>query len=288
MKVLVTGATGMIGQHLIRRLVEHPDITQIVGVSRNAEKPYDGQQQEKYNLYESHIELKRWTDRLLADFKPDVIYHLAGVSTAYSNPEEIWRSNVDTTFNLLSSLKQSKDTIFINMSSIVVQNFPLSLYGASKLASEALVNSYTQIGKINGINLRPCAVVGKGLTHGLLKDILIKLNEEKDYIELLGDCPGSRKPYLYIEDLLNIMMNWVDYKNLYVDNFISISPGDTLTVEQVAFAVMDVLNYYKPIKWLGNNSNWVGDQKTIFPVGTRNIYGSKLAVMQAVKDIIND
>ena len=135
---------------------------------------------------------------------------------------------------------------------------PISVYGATKRASESILDSYVEAGKIKSVYARMCATVGKGLTHGVVFDFIRKLYSLNSNLEALGDEPGSFKPYCHIRDVVNALVLLAKSETSGAYNIV---PDDYINISQVASAVMKGLGIHKPVKFLGSKSNWKGDNK---------------------------
>ena len=131
----------------------------------------------------------------------------------------------------------------------------------TKRASESIIESYTSSGKIDGVSARLCATVGSGLTHGIIKDFIRKIKSDNPNLEALGSYPGSTKPFCHIDDVIEalILLGTQDAKG----KVFNVVPDDSITVEEVAEAAMSALEIQKPIKWLGEEANWKGDNRII-------------------------
>jgi len=76
---------------------------------------------------------------------------------------------------------------------------PISLYGASKLASEGLITAFCHLFGMQAWIYRFANVVGARATHGVIFDFINKLRRNTKELEILGD--GSQeKPYLHVDD----------------------------------------------------------------------------------------
>ncbi len=102
---------------------------------------------------------------------------------------------------------------------------PVSSYGASKLASEAILHAYEQYG-IDITIFRPANVVGPDQTHGVGFDFIRKLRDDPTRLEILGDGKQT-KQYLDVADLLNAM-------ELPITGTYNIAPNGRLTVYEIA------------------------------------------------------
>jgi UDP-glucose 4-epimerase len=136
------------------------------------------------------------------------------VRTGYDNPKNSFEQNIVNTFNLLQRIKHSKvkKIVFASSSSvygdakILPTNeeygplCPISHYGASKLACEAIVSSFCYNYDIDGIILRPANVIGSRGRHGLIWDLVHKLKNDKNRLEVLGDGKQT-KSFIHISDM---------------------------------------------------------------------------------------
>ena len=286
MKVLLTGASGFIGRKLTERLTYERDKFDLICMGRRPVinfKDYLGEPIKYYacDLGESNIESPDYYifDKVCSEHKPDVIFHLAGYPT--SKLDEINRHKVvmDNIVGTQKVIHYAPEGCRIVLASSVVvygdwfeeffetgkyyeddKTVPTSVYGASKVACESLLNIYHNMDRVSGVSLRLCATVGDGVTHGVLKDFIRKLNEDEKSLQVLGDQPGSVKPFCHISDVVNAFVFAATSDMSGVYNVVS---DDTASVEEIAHAVMDVCNIHKPIEWLGEKANWKGDNKLV-------------------------
>ncbi len=294
MKILLTGATGLLGSHIKEALLEGRLYTKIVGISRKARHLYeDHPDKEKVNhtdceneYIECYGNLEHDCTRLITQYKPEVIIHCAGVATPSFSAKSLLAGNVQTTFNLLEA---SKDlgVQFVYASSIVLENLPFNQYCASKASAEAFIRSYTECYNMKAIVIRPCAIVGKNTSHGLLHDVVRKLQSSDKELTLRGNYPGSVKPFLYAPQLAQVIVNLT--KDVTDKHFrVTICPNDSLSVATVAHAVMHELNLYKPIQW-DETTQYKDDQKYVYGVcGIDGIMPSLEAIKLATRDILEE
>jgi UDP-glucose 4-epimerase len=242
MKILVTGSSGFIGKHLIQ-------------VIPNCITP------DRNNIIESIIENR-----------PDVIFHLAANPLIKTNDiNSLYDSNVGITHKILEHCPKDCHIIFsssaavygdLGLNSIADESsptIPTSLYGETKLISERLINMYSLSGKVRATILRLVANVGPNPTHGVIKDLLFKY-KNNDKLELLGDYPGSYKPYMHVKDTVRAMA-YVMYNNLY--GVYNLSTTQILSVKDIANLIEDYFKLNKEQVWLGKSSNWKGDNPIV-------------------------
>ena len=82
---------------------------------------------------------------------------------------------------------------------------PISTYGASKLACEALICSYTHMFDLHGVGFRFANVVGPRQTHGVAYDFIRRLLHDPTRLEILGDGPQS-KSYIHVDDVVDALL----------------------------------------------------------------------------------
>lgn len=303
MKILLTGVSGFLGRNVRDILLKRPEIKLLAGVSRQGDywsypiKDDDTLQEE---CFYADLTQSYQVAQLLNDNKYNVIFHLAACASVAKSGPEITSLNVLSTHNLLHHCKPGTKFVFASTVLVDPQSEglyrPSSAYAASKIACEQLINVYHKQGKIDGIILRYTANVGKYATHGLFKDLIHKMKSDSPYLELFGKSPGSLKPFSYAGDTAKAtvfagldLTTYCKPPKIY-----NISPLDCLTVEQVANIVMDEIKIRKEIKWLGDDSGWIGDDKYISPRYNNLVFNgfepkchtSEQAIKEAIKEFV--
>lgn len=282
MTVLVTGSTGFLGKHLVSKLFSEYEFEDIVTVSRN-----------RLSLHVANNENKKHTHylcdlgnpdpndnlfkRICDKHKPETIFHLAStpvVKVDESNVHQIILNNIVSTQKVVHHAPQ--DCRVVLASTVIVygdwwvgehdkcveslDTRPTSAYGITKRASESFIESYTNMGRIDGVSARLCATVGEGVTHGVMKDFIRKLKSDNPNLEALGSAPGSNKPYCHVDDTLSALVLLAKSGG---NTEYNVAPDDSVSIEDMAYAVMEGCGITKPIKWLGETANWKGDNRVI-------------------------
>ena len=269
MRVLITG-NGFLGKSLLSYLLKNTK-DDIYTISRSASDYY---QHISCDLLDVAV-----LNKTLDVIRPEVVYHTAGIALNKpddDNPSFILRNNIEGTNNLLNGLKDCPRFVFA--SSVTVYGVfcctyppnwmsytrPISLYATSKLACENLVRTYESQKRIDGTSIRIPALVGLNATHGLLKDIIAKVESDSPTLDLIGNEPGSVKPFQHVDEIAKIFYNVGSYKPGYEDIGLTCVVGnkDSITVKTVAELVMKQLGKNKEIKWSG--SLWSGDNPEIY------------------------
>lgn len=291
MRILITGGNGFLGRNLHSYLSKKYDDIILFN-------PRDNQYFYNDITNEKNVEL-------MMSFKPDVVYHLAAIPNSKPSDKDqnrILDVNIKGTHNILRYMQPGSKMVFA--SSIVVygdkttqQNEQedhrdsTSVYAATKVACEELIKAYSVLNDIDYTICRLGAMVGPHLTHGLIKIILEKLKTDNGYIELLGDKPGSIKPYTYVKDVVNKMIEIPLNKMIQHNKVLNICNNDPISVEDVANIIMSYTGINKKIRWMGDEANWKGDNKHLHADNSFCLQLSKTGFLNselAIKEALND
>ena len=173
MRVLITGITGLVGGHLAERLVAEGG-HDIAGSSRRGVWPDDLrhlESQTRLLTADLHDET-RWVE-VLADVRPDWIFHLAGYAKtgqSFREPDVCWRDNLDGTRVLYRAIEKSgqKPRILFASTGLVYGDpdpgrtdldesaalKPASPYAASKAAADLLGYQVTRSPGLDVVRIR--------------------------------------------------------------------------------------------------------------------------------------
>jgi UDP-glucose 4-epimerase len=117
---------------------------------------------------------------------------------------------------------------------------PISTYGASKLAGEALLSAYCYMFGLQGTVFRFANVVGPRQTHGITYDLVTKLRKESHRLVVLGDGSQS-KSYLHVEDVVSGVLSLSDSQSSSFDVFNLANDGN-ITVREIVEIVLEEMN----------------------------------------------
>lgn len=208
MKILVTGAKGFIGKNLIAEL-------------RNRK-------------YDNIFEYDRDTDSSLLDEyckEADFVFHLAGVNRP-KEQSEFMEGNFGFTSDLLGSLKKHNNTCPVMISSSIQAELD-NPYGESKKAGEDLLISYGEETGAKVLIYRFPNVFGKWcrpnynsavatFCHNVAHDLPIKVNN-----------PSVEMNLVYIDDVVNELINTLVGKENKVDSFYEVPIVHTITLGEI-------------------------------------------------------
>jgi UDP-glucose 4-epimerase len=137
---------------------------------------------------------------------------------------------------------------------------PISTYGASKLAGEALIASYSFMFGLSGCAFRFGNVVGPRQTHGVGFDFARRLLDDPTQLRILGDGSQS-KSYVHISDIIAaVMLAHTQTKAQY--QVYNVATGDTITVREIAGLAVDCVGLTPGavrFEYAGGDRGWKGD-----------------------------
>lgn len=315
-KVLVTGGAGFIGSHLVDRLVvlgyrvrvvDNFSTGRLENVARWVGHP-------RFQLLDG--DLRDPSVALEATKDVDIIFHLAAdpeVSAGFENPLEIYENNVVVTRNLLEAVRRRnvKQVIFASSSTVygeakripTPEDYaplqPISIYGASKLACEALVSGYAHTFKIKALVLRLANVVGSRSSRGVVRDFVMKLTRNPKRLQILGDGT-QRKSYLHVDDCVKAMLHlsevFGEEGELY--DVYNVGNEDWISVQEVADIVTQEMGLegveYEFTGGVDGGRGWPGDVKMMLldirkakGKGWRPTMNSRESVRRAVRELLS-
>jgi UDP-glucose 4-epimerase len=313
MTILVTGGAGFIGSHLVDHFMERGEkvcvLDDLSAGSLSNLEGWIGTQGLKF--IEGDL-LKRTSIEASLE-GCDVVYHLAAnpeVRSWKARPEDHFRYNVEATFNLLEAVREQGDVetlVFTSTSTVYGEANvlptpetyaplkPISNYGASKLAAEALICSYASMYGFRCVIYRMANVVGPRSNHGVVYDFVEKLSRNPRELEVLGDGSQS-KSYLFVNDCVDGMVFGVEGTDEQVEilNIGSEDRVDVLTIARIVVEEMGLEDV--EIRLTGGvdgGRGWKGDVKLmqldvsrLKSLGWRPNWGSAEAVRLTARSLI--
>jgi UDP-glucose 4-epimerase len=137
---------------------------------------------------------------------------------------------------------------------------PISTYGASKLACEALICAYCHMFGLTACAFRFANVVGPRQTHGVGYDFVRRLKHDPSQLRILGDGSQS-KSYIHVDDILEAVFIAHERSTARYDVF-NVATDDYITVKEIAGLAMQVSGL-KPgqtrYDFTGGDRGWKGD-----------------------------
>ena len=271
-KVLVTGGAGFIGSSLVDKLMLLDYRVKVIDNLSSGRK-----ENINYHLNRDSFEFIE-ADLLKEDISQyfegvDEVWHLAAnpnVKSGLSNTKDMIDQNILVTYNVLEAMRKNNvKKINFTSSSVVYgesktiptpENYsplmPISLYGASKLASEALISAYSSSFGIKGTIFRLANVVGPRSDHGVIHDFIMKLGENKNTLKILGDG-NQKKSYIYVDDCVEAMVLASNSKDDV--GVFNVGSDDYIDVKEIAEAVSKAMGLQPVLEFGSEDRGWKGD-----------------------------
>jgi UDP-glucose 4-epimerase len=202
------------------------------------------------------------------------VFHLAANADVRGGQRDTaidLQQNVMGTYLVLEAMRAVGASAIVFTSSATVygepevfptpENYPglqTSLYGASKLAAEAIVQAYGEYFGIRSHAFRFVSWVGERYSHGVVYDFMNKLRADPTRLEILGDG-NQKKSYLDVSDGIHGMFlaleQMVDLKNV-----INLGHEEYMNVTELARIVCDEMGLDKvTFHYTGGVRGWPGD-----------------------------
>lgn len=137
---------------------------------------------------------------------------------------------------------------------------PISTYGASKLAGEALICAYCHLFEMRACAFRFGNVVGPRQTHGVGYDFVRRLLETPDRLPIMGDGT-QRKSYVHVHDVVDaVLLAGARTRERF--RAYNVATGDTITVREIAELAMECVGLAPgrtELAFGGGDRGWKGD-----------------------------
>lgn len=276
--VFITGGAGFVGSVFVRRLLALNTIGTVTIFDRNAEN----NEISRVKIHDERL-VKIVGDLKDADLLcrsmtgSDTVFHLASnadIAAASKNPSIDFVEGTALTQNTLEAARICGVKTFVYSSGSGVYGDcgktelkedagpfkPISTYGASKLAGEALLCAYCHMFEMRGLAFRFANIVGGAQTHGVTKDFVEKLKNNANELMILGDGLQS-KSYLDVDDAFDAVWLACSQANEKFEIY-NVASTDQITVKEIAaIAIEQVLGKNAPVelKFTGGERGWKGD-----------------------------
>jgi len=209
----------------------------------------------------------------------EFVFHLAAnadVRLGTEHPHKDLEQNTIATFNVLEAMRANniRRIAFSSTGSIYGEAqviptpedapFPVqtSLYGASKLAGEGLIQAYCEGYGFQGYIFRFVSILGERYSHGHVFDFYKKLLQNPDELHILGNG-HQRKSYLYIQDCINAIL-FVITKAQEKVNIYNLGTDEYCEVNDSVGWICEHLQLHPHRTYSGGERSWTEDNPFIF------------------------
>jgi len=278
-RYFIVGGAGFIGGHFVDRLLADARPAKVT-IYDNFSSGRDWHfaqhvNDPRFEVVRGDVKDRGRLEQAMA--QQDVVIHLASnpdIARAATEPDIDFREGTALTNNVVEAarvngvgmiLYASGSGIYGDVGEVEAQEdhgplLPVSTYGASKLAGEALISSYSFMFGIAARMFRFGNVVGPRQTHGVGFDFIRQLLRTPNRLRILGDGTQS-KSYIHVSDVLNAVLLAADNDGPAVQTY-NVATGDYITVSEIARLAVEVVGLRAEnvrFEYTGGNRGWKGD-----------------------------
>ena len=313
-RFFLVGGAGFIGSHFVDRLLADPEVEAVT--------VYDNFSSGRRWHLETHDEDER-LQVVEADVKDygaltgamrghDVVVHLASnpdIARAATEPAIDFDEGTYLTHLVVEAAREtgaprilyaSGSGVYGDLGEVEADEdwgpaIPISTYGASKLAGEALIASYCFMFGLTARAFRFGNVVGPRQTHGVGFDFVRSLLADPSSLRILGDGTQS-KSYIHVEDVVDAVLAAHAAEGVY--EVYNVATGDYITVREIADLAVECVGLEPGstrYEFTGGARGWQGDVPVvrlntdrIQALGWRCKRSSREALRESMVDLVED
>ncbi|NHN42684.1 NAD-dependent epimerase/dehydratase family protein [Halorubellus sp. JP-L1] len=265
-RVVVTGAAGLVGSHLAAELAAENDVLAVDDLSKGMrERVPDAVEFQRLDMTDEADVAAAITNDV------DVVFHFAAYTdTNYDDDRQLFEENGAMTYNVLERMHDvgvdklaftSSSTVYGEAPMPTPEDYaplePISIYGSSKLADEAIVSTYAHSYCIQAWVYRFANIVGPNQRGNVIPDFIEKLLADPETLEILGNG-RQEKSYLHVEDCVDAMIHVVEHADRDLNTY-NLGTRTTTSVNRIADIVADELDCDPEYEYTGGDRGWTGD-----------------------------
>ena len=279
MRVFITGAAGFIGSSLVDRYLQlGHDVVGYDNFSTGREVfLHEALGNPHFRLVRADL-LDLETLRAAMQGAQTVLHLAANADVRFGaeHPRRDLEQNTIATWNVVecARLNQVETVGFSSTGSVYGEAtviptledspFPVqtSLYGASKLAAEGLLEAYAEAFGLRVVIFRFVSILGERYTHGHVFDFLKSLRRDPSRLHILGDG-RQRKSYLYVQDCIDAITLAIDKAEEKV-NIFNLGTDEYCQVVDSARWISGRIGVEPEFSYSGGERGWIGDSPFIW------------------------
>jgi UDP-glucose 4-epimerase len=314
-RFFIVGGAGFIGSHFTDRLLGDPAVAAVTLYDNfsSGREWHFAQHREDPRLAVLRGNVEDLTALRRAMDGHDVVIHLASnpdIARAATEPDvDFWQGSALThsvveamrTTSAKRILYASGSGVYGELGAVEAAEdhgplLPVSTYGASKLAGEALISSYAHMFGLSGCAFRFGNVVGPRQTHGVGFDFARRLLRDPKALRILGDGTQS-KSYIHVTDVVRAVLTAYEKTEAPFQVY-NVATGDYITVAEIAALAVECVGLRRDqvaFQFTGGDRGWKGDvpivrlaTARIQSLGWRCALTSREALRQSMLAMIPD
>ncbi|MFC7186857.1 NAD-dependent epimerase/dehydratase family protein [Halorubrum yunnanense] len=265
--VLVTGGAGLVGSHLAARLLDRGATVRVADDLSKGDRARvpDGADFVEADLTDPGDVAEAVTGDL------DVVFHFAAYTdTNYDDDRGLFEANTAMTYNVLERMHEvgvdrlaftSSSTVYGEAPRPTPEDYgplePISIYGSSKLADEALISTHAHSYGVRSWVFRFANIVGPHQRGNVIPDFIQKLDDDPSELEILGDG-RQEKSYMHVSECVDAIQYVVDNADDDL-NVLNLGTRTTTSVTDIADIVSEELGVDPEYNYTGGDRGWTGD-----------------------------
>lgn len=278
-RICVTGCAGFIGSNMVDRLLDEGH--KVVGIDNFSTGQYKFLEKAlpnpNFKLIEGDLLDLPFLSQTIAGC--DIVFHFAAnadVRFGTDHPQKDLEQNTIVTYNVLEAMRGNgiKKIIFSSTGSVYGEAtviptpedapFPVqtSLYAASKVAGECLIQAYCEGFGFQSWIFRFVSILGERYSHGHVFDFYKKLMLDSTKLPVLGDGQ-QKKSYLYVGDCINAILFSIENAKEKV-NIYNLGTNEYCQVVDSIGWITQYLKVDPELEFTGGKRGWIGDNPFIF------------------------
>jgi len=301
--ILITGGAGLVGSHLAQRLLDDGGTVRVaddLSKGSRASIP-DGAEFTQTDLTERDD-----IDQIITE-ELDIVFHCAAYTdTNYDDDRTLFEENTKMTYNVLERMADvgvtniaftSSSTVYGEAPRPTPEDYaplePISIYGSSKLADEALISTYAHSYDFTAWVFRFANIVGPHQRGNVIPDFIQKLLDDPTELEILGNG-RQEKSYMHVTECVGAMTHVVEHTNQDLNTY-NLGTRTTTSVTAIADIICEEMDLDPKYNYTGGDRGWTGDVpkmqlsiEKIASLGWEPSQSSHEAVRRGVRDLITE
>jgi Nucleoside-diphosphate-sugar epimerases len=265
-EIVITGGCGLVGAALAEALAPQNTIRVIDDLSKGDKTvlPAD------CTLIEGDVADPTVCAAGITETTDLVIHAAALTATNHPDPRALFTANTNMTYTVAARAAAvgvggiaftSSSTVYGEAPRPTPESHtplaPISVYGAAKVADEAIISALASTAEIPVWIFRFANVVGPHQRGTVIPDFIEKLRADPNRLEILGDGTQT-KSYLHVDDCIAAMLHQIETidEPLWVCN---LGTADATDVTSIAEIVCEQMGVDPTFSYTGGQRGWQGD-----------------------------